>query len=108
LQIKEFRSTTLENMVLNNEIDFALMVPKSSSPLITFKQLAIEDVILAVHRNNAINVILNGKTSANITLFKNFPFILMKEGHQLRFIADKVFQASHVQPNYILETSNLD
>ncbi|MBS6953359.1 MAG: LysR family transcriptional regulator [Clostridium sp.] len=108
LQVKEFRSAVLETMILNNEIDLACMVPQSSSPLITFTPLFNENVLLAVPRDNPVNEILRGKNSANPILFQNYPFILIKEGHRLRYISDDVFEQHHIQPRCILETSNVD
>ena len=108
LQVKEFRSAVLETMILNNEIDLACMVPQSSSPLIHFTPLLEENVLLAVPKDNPVNQILKGMTSANPILFQNHPFILIKEGHRLRSIANEVFDQHHIQPRCILETSNID
>lgn len=108
LQVKEFRSAVLETMILNNEIDLACMVPESPSPLVKFIPLREENVLLAVPLNNPVNEILRGSPSANPILFQNYPFILIKEGHRLRYISDEVFEQHHMQPRCILETSNMD
>lgn len=108
LQVKEFRSAVLETMILNNEIDLACMVPESASPLIRFIPLRKENVLLAVPEKNPVNEILRGQASANPVLFQTYPFILIKEGHRLRYISDDIFEQHHMQPRCILETSNMD
>lgn len=108
LQVKENLATVLETMILNGEIDLACMVPNSNSPLISFTSLTEENILLAVPSDNPVNEILAGQTSANPVLFQNYPFILLKNGHRLRYIADSIFESHHMQPYCILETSNID
>lgn len=108
LQVKEFHSTVLDKMLLNNEIDMACMVPESSSPLIKFIPLRNEKVFLAVPSDNPVNKLLQGKSHAHPLLFQNYPFILLKEGHMLRSIADEIFEQNHIRPHCILETANMD
>ena len=108
LQVKESRSTVLETLLLNNEIDMACMGPEINSPVINFTKLVKENIYLAVPNNNPLNEKISEGSTVSPALFNDFPFILIKKGHKLRSVADELFYMYSMTPRCILETSNID
>ena len=108
LQIKEFRSATLESMILDDEIDLACMVPQPSSPQIEFLPIINEEVLIVMAKDYPANKLLEGLDTANPALLKDYPFILLKPSYRIRSFAEAAFREANIRPQVVLETSNMD
>ncbi len=57
-------------------------------------------------KENCPRVLGQFKEEQNMRLFKDLPFVLLKEGDRVRTIAASLFKEAGFEPNIILETSN--
>lgn len=104
----------LMSLLNNGQTDFSLMhIPNSFSGL-KYKHIIQEDILFVVNKNNPIlsnfdfNLNKVNKMSINDFIkFKNEKFILLKEGQNIRELAELFFRFIDFTPNIILDTSNM-
>ena len=97
-------------------LDFALFHRPNSYPQFAFRHLRYERILLAVRRDApALGQLppallaqpLPHLSWAELTAFRDTPFLLLKKGQNLREQADYLFQSAGFPPKIALTTSNL-
>lgn len=64
-------------------------------------------LITQTFREKAQDVLDKYRRTLDISLFKNLPFILLKQGDRIRAIVDREFYAKGLKPHIKLETQNI-
>ena len=105
----EHPSFRLDEMLLAGEIDFSMMISASEAPQLTFLPLIRDEIYLACQSGCPLDQKLQktGRLEDPGELEKE-NFILMKKGYRLHNEALRLFEASDIHPNIILETGNVD
>lgn len=111
LKLVEIPSHHLAEMALSGQVDLAVVYRPLLSGL-TYKPVNKETIYLAVppffyqclpHYNIGVN-----NRALHINDLRNEPFILLKKGHGIRTIADRLFENCHYSPRILLETESID
>ncbi|MDR2631513.1 MAG: LysR family transcriptional regulator [Spirochaetaceae bacterium] len=111
-KVTEDSSSVLEEQLLAGRLDVIFSVGKFKNPAITCTALAKEEMLLLSPKDIRLPGTgrSGGKKAAcpQVDLQKagRVPFVLMKQGHQLRIIIDKIFADMRYVPNIILETGS--
>lgn len=109
LVFREYKSYELDEMILQGDIDFSIMVSPSTSPMISFTPLLREEIFLAVPKNSPLNKRFGGGNShIDLMYCKDENFILMKKGHRLHALAKHLFEEYDFEPHVLMETGNVD
>lgn len=108
IELEEFGSDTLEKMVLNGACDFALLTTSAESPLLRYRLVENEKIMLIASRGTALAArIPNGKAIA-IRDAAEENFISLAQGHSVRMVQDQLFFASGIRPHILIESHNID
>lgn len=109
LKIVEAVSYRLDEMIMDGEIDFSIMVSRPSSPAFAFEELMQEEIFLAVPDNRTFTLRgPEGKQYADLEDFRDERFVLMEKGHRLRGVSDRLFLEKEIKPQVLMETGNVD
>ena len=116
LSVQEDSSQMLESLLERGEIDVMIgfapfRIDRAESfPLMRDRlHLVIPKSLLRDHWGAAEQI--EARLSAfradhAISLFRDFPFVMLKEGDRIRTIMDQVFKNAHIKPLIKFETSN--
>lgn len=107
LIFREYKSFELDEMILQGDIDFSIMVSPSQSPMISFTPLLKEEIFLAVPENSPLHQKFQNRPM-DFNCCKDASFILMKKGHRLHSLAKELFEAYGFEPHVLMETGNVD
>lgn len=116
LHLKEGNSTELDAGLLHGDVDLIIgMLPFRVENVETVP-ICEEEILLVVpdsilekyfpDRPEEIKTML--KTSADLSLLKDCPFLLINPGNRVRTLADEMFEDAQITPNIILETENIE
>ncbi|MDR1468627.1 MAG: LysR family transcriptional regulator [Spirochaetaceae bacterium] len=109
-KVTEDSSSVLEEQLLTGVLDVIFSVGKLKNPAVTCTALVKEEMLLLSPKDMRLPFPCqpNSKNAHCIDLQKagQLPFVLMKQGHQLRVIIDRIFADAGYIPNIILETSS--
>lgn len=116
LQIIEESSNELEICLEKGLIDFAILNLPIQNKQLLYETLLMDHVVLAVP-----NGLLQSDTPTNYPLtssslldtihlqdYQNTPFLLLKPGHRVSYIAKKILEEEHLTPPVYLESSSID
>lgn len=111
IRINESESKILEEYILNNKIDLALIPLPIQSPNIKYDLISNEKILFAINSENqklkSMNV-NNLNTEIDFSIFKDEPFALLKKGLKLRDLAESICSEYGFKPNVVFEAENLD
>ena len=116
LKLVEGNSSELDNGLLHGDIDLIIgMLPFKVENVETVP-VCSEEILLAVPdavlehafpgRLEEIKETLSQRT--DLSLLKDCPFLLIKEGNRVRTIADEMFEEAQMSPRIVLETENIE
>jgi DNA-binding transcriptional LysR family regulator len=109
-KVTEDSSAVLEEQLLAGRLDVIFSVGKLKTPAVTCTALVKEEMLLLSPKDIRLPGRIGGKNTAfpQVDLQKagKVPFVLMKQGHQLRIIIDRIFADMRYTPNIILETGS--
>lgn len=106
IKIYEAESKILEQNLLDDKIDIAIIPLPISSKDIKYEVLYDEKILFAV---NSTNKKLNElKDVTNLSIFKDEPFILLKKGFKLRTLTEDICNEYGFTPKVAFEAENLD
>lgn len=113
LNVVEGESQFLETQIVTGNIDFGFFPYPIVSPELTCKTIFIENIILAIHKNNndVLKLLQYNENQEFISLnptLKNTPFILLKKGLKLRNLALEICKEFDFLPQAVFESENLD
>ena len=113
LTLNEIESQPLENLLLDGDIDLAIIHLPIKNPAIRSTLIRKECLLMAVPRNNPL--IKYGKDLPgysfqwiDLTLFRDEGFILTKPNQRTRQICDELFKKEKISPHIILCTANIE
>ncbi len=110
INLYEERRTVLEKNLISGTLDVAITTSGNpKNPNIEYINLYREDLMLITSSFSNIKLLLHmeeGRHLVNLKELKNEPFVLMKPGHQLRLLIDRIFLDSGFKPKLLLETSS--
>lgn len=106
-KLTEDSYSALEELLLAGGLDSIFSVGKFKNPAITCIELIKEEMLLFSPKRLHLPNRTGGK-NPRLDLQKagKVPFVLMKQGHQLRMIIDRIFADMGYSPHIILETDN--
>ena len=112
-KIREGRSKSMEQMVLQKQVTFAYVVyvPEKRNPEFEYIDFCDEKVVLAVPASHPL-AHLAGEESwktlpqTDISLFKDDPFVMSSRDTRIRDVANTVLKKAGVKPNVIFESTN--
>lgn len=116
LNLLEGNSKELDNALLHGKVDLVIgMLPFMVDNVATVP-LCEEEILLVVpdkiitqyfpgHENETKARL---ERQVDLTLLRECPFLLIKEGNRVRTIADEMFHEAQMTPKVILETENIE
>ena len=112
IEITEGVSSVNEMRLLDNEIDLAVIpLPMSSSDL-KYDLVYSEKIVFAYcSANEKLKTLYDeaiGGESFDLSLFKDVPFILLKDGFKMRLLSEAICREFGFSPNIILKPENND
>ncbi len=116
LRLKEGNSSELDAELLHGDVDLIIgMLPFRVENIETVP-ICDEEILLVVpdlllekfypDRREEIKKQL--EDSADLTLLKDLPFLLINPGNQVRTVADEMFTDAQITPEIVLETENIE
>lgn len=109
--LKEAPALALPLMIEKGEIDFALIIAETDQTGLTFLPLLSERTFLAVPADFSVNRTLKTSMEKNgsldIRCCAHEAFILLKRGHRLHDIANRIFHEADISPPILLKTENV-
>lgn len=116
IELTEGRSAQLENALMNDKIDIAIMNHPYTLDYnkLTCETIFEERILLAapsihpfVQKTLAGGEQLGPYPLATLDLLKSIPLILTKPGQNLTYAVNRALAKSHVEPDVLMETGNL-
>jgi len=112
IEIIEGESKFLENLISQGKLDFGIFPSPIYSKLVRFAPIYEEEILFSFNKKNvnAVKLLSNmckGK-SIDLSLYKEYPFIMLQEGLKIRVLADKICAAYGFIPKAVFESENLD
>lgn len=116
LKILEGNSSELDTALLHGEVDLVIgMLPFKVENIDTVP-ICEEEVLLVVPDELLIKVFGEQASSisrqleecADLSILKDCPFLLLREGNRVRTIADELFQEAQITPSIALELENIE
>ncbi len=116
LHLKEGNSSELDADLLHGDVDLIIgMLPFRVKDIETVP-LCEEEILLAVP-DSVLEKTYPGQLkerkdrlshSADLTLVKDCPFLLINPGNRVRTLADEMFMEAQLSPEIVLETENIE
>ncbi len=113
LTLNESDSQPLEKLLLDGNVDLAIIHLPIKNPAIHYTLIRKECLLMAVPQNNPL--IKHGKKVdgysfpwIDLSLFRNEDFILTKPNQRTRQICDELFKKEKIAPHIILCTANVE
>ena len=109
----EGNTKNLETLTLQDHIDFSLIVYYEHEIQLDYEILCNEEIILAVPKSHRLAHLAKNESPwkrrvVDLSLFKDDPFILMKQETKNRQIVDNMFKDAGIVPNIILEIGSIN
>ena len=98
----------LEDLVLRGKVDIAFITHPLLDRQLDYHVLYQEHVLLALANNHPLNNTLDPSQDIDLRLAQDIPFVLTRQGHDIRRICDQLFFDHNIIPNIRLESHSLD
>lgn len=108
LTLQEAGSADLEQRVLDSQVDLALASTEAACSGLTYRLLQKETVGILAGAGSPLARSLDSGTPISLEEALDTPFIALKQGHNVRVIQEKLFQALGQRPQILLETDSLE
>ncbi len=111
LRFFEHSSPVLENMILEGNIDVALVAGRRNDPHLEYMPVIDEQIVLAIPPEIAeANDLMRSdiKLPEMLRIVQKKGFILQTKGRRLREFADNFFNQLNIQPSIVYETDDSD
>lgn len=113
LIVQETHSRFLEKILVDGEVDFAIMNIAPKNPEVVSEFICHDEVLLAVPKHHPLARM--GKRQANsrfdlidIGLFRDEPFVLQKTDQRTRRTSDQILKKHELTPSVLLETRSIE
>lgn len=112
IQIREAKSDQLNDLILEGDIDLAFYNYVEKSPNIAYDIISHEELLLVISKKNPLcqkgKVIANAKyPHMDLKFLKDQNMIMQIPGQRTRQLVDRILHEEHIEPNIVLETSNI-
>ena len=112
IKIIDGESHFLEELISQQKLDFGIFPSPIYNSGVTFAPIYEEQVLFAFNKKNAsalrlLDTAWNGK-SINLRYYKDFPFILLREGLKLQELSLHICEAYGFRPEAVYQSENLD
>ena len=109
-KIIEENSATLEQMLLNGDIELAFLCLPIISDELSYDILLKEELLVAFSSNHPLykSSLKENKHSLLMKDLVDENFILLKKGQRIRYYIDELFEELNCNPRIILETKSID
>lgn len=119
----EYEMSKLQESVLDGSIDFFIGNSPIQNNLLTVKTIGLEQLFLAVPRNNLNNKILDqyqiplgeiienkytARSSIDFSIFSNDPFIILQPNQRIHTLILDLCNKAGFEPNVVLQTNKLE
>ena len=108
LVLYEGGSTYLEHMVLEGEVDLALVSTQATMPGLRYQPLQQETVGILAGKDSPLAQRLPNGTLISLCEALDAPLVSLKLGHNVRVIQDTLFRNLGRKPTLLLETDNME
>lgn len=108
LELREGGSALLERLVLEGQVDLALATTESSAPGISYELIQRETIGILAGADSPLARRLPPGTPIQLEQAADCSFVSLKQGHNIRVIQDRLFQAQGLQPSIFLETDSME
>lgn len=98
----------LEDMLLQGKIDVAFITAPLIKPGLEYRFLYREYILLALPFDHPANHTVVKDGNVDLKSVAHIPFVLVRQGHQIRQLCDQAFSDFCVVPNICLESQSLD
>lgn len=108
IELVEHGSDTLERMTSEGHCDIALIATNEKPNKLNYVLIENEQVVLMAARSTQLAHRIPDGTPIEITEAQNEKFVSMKSGHSVRLVQDRLFALHHINPQILMETSNME
>lgn len=108
IELVEHGSDTLERMTSEGHCDIALIATNEKPNKLNYVLIENEQVVLMAARSTQLAHRIPDGTPIEITEAQNEKFVSMKSGHSVRLVQDRLFDLHHINPQILMETSNME
>ena len=98
----------LEDLLLRGKVDVIFITHPSLRKELEYRFLYQEYVLLVLPQTHPMNSVLSGMEKIDLHCLEDIPFILVRQGHDIRRICDQIFADSYFIPNVCLESHSMD
>jgi LysR family hydrogen peroxide-inducible transcriptional activator len=112
VNIIDGESRFLEEQILLQKLDFGIFPEPIYNKSINFMPIYQEQILFAFNQKNTaakkmLKTAYNGK-SVDLAYYKDFPFILLKEGLKMQKLSLRICSAYGFKPQAVYQSENLD
>lgn len=116
LRLVEGKSSKLANDMLHGDMDLIIDMLPFKVENVEAVPVCEEEILLVVpdavlertFPGHLADIKEQLATHTDFSLLADCPFLLINEGNRVRTIANEIFEESHVTPNIVLETENIE
>lgn len=108
LELVEHGSATIERMTSEGQCDMALITTLPKSNNLNYVLIENEDVVLLTATSTDLAHRVKDGEPIDIRDAANENFVSMQPGHSVRVIQDSLFAACGMNPNFLIETNNMN
>lgn len=98
----------LEDLLLRGKVDVIFITHPDLRKELEYRFLYQEYVLLVLPQSHPMNTVLRGMEKIDLHCMKDVPFILVRRGHDIRRICDRIFTDSYFVPDICLESHSMD
>lgn len=104
----EGNEAELNRLLLNGKIDIIFTVCPYTNSEFCYHTLFDEEIFLALPKDHPLCTSGQLRQSLDFSLLKSVPFILLRQEHNLRRLADQIFAQARIFPRVLLESHSMD
>lgn len=98
------KASSLESLVLNGKADFAILPAHVPLKQLQVETIYEEELLLVATKGSITPDLLINERTVNLAKLKDFPFVLLEEGHGIRSALDLLFHHFGTTPKIVMET----
>jgi len=112
ISIIDGESHFLEEQIIMQKLDFGIFPEPIYNKEVNFMPIYDEKILFAFNKKNTVakellKTAYNGKT-VDLSYYKDFPFILLKEGLKMQKLSLRICSAYGFRPQAVYQSENLD
>lgn len=108
IELHEHGSDTLEQLLVEGVCDLALITTSPQRKELCYELLENEAIVLMADKNTSIAQKIPDGTPIDIHDAENESFVVLRHGHSIRTVQDRLFMQKHFKPNVLMESNSLE